>query len=270
MAAPLPARIENYTKLRRIMELTLRAAARVPVVHGLVEFDVTRPRTAIAAHRERTGQSLSFTAFIVGCVAQAVCRHPQVHALRQGRTRMVIYDDVDIGVMVERDVDGVRHPIIAVLRAANRRSLEEIHADIRNAQHGAVEETWTALASFRYVPYLVFRLIWPVLWWMIRRRPDLQRHFRGTVGVSAFGMFGNGAGWGIPITNITSISVGGIATRPAFVDGKVLPREMLSVTISVDHAMIDGAATARFVATLRELVESGHGLPVGDLAPRAA
>jgi pyruvate/2-oxoglutarate dehydrogenase complex dihydrolipoamide acyltransferase (E2) component len=36
---------------------------------------------------------------------------------------------------------------------------------------------------------------------------------------------------------------------------------MLSLTISVDHAIIDGAVAARFVAHLTELIESAHGLP---------
>lgn len=260
--APIPLhRTEDFPPMRRILEVTLRSAARMPVVHGLVEFDVTEVRRRIRAHREATGESLSFTAFIVACVAAAVAEHPQMHACRLGGRRLRIYDDVDVALMVERDIEGRKQPIIAIARAANRLSVLDLHRFIRDAQQAPIEKTWEGLAAFRFVPVFAFRLFWPLLWWLIRRDPELQRRFRGTISVSAFGMFGHGGGWGIPITNTTAISVGGIAVRPGFVDGAVVPRDMLAVTLSVDHTIIDGAVAARFMERLRELVESGFGLP---------
>jgi pyruvate/2-oxoglutarate dehydrogenase complex dihydrolipoamide acyltransferase (E2) component len=75
-------------------------------------------------------------------------------------------------------------------------------------------------------------------------------------------MFGSGGGWGIPITNYpVQLTVGGIAERPALVDGSVEAREFLAVTVSVDHDTVDGAPAARFAERLRSLVESADGLP---------
>jgi pyruvate/2-oxoglutarate dehydrogenase complex dihydrolipoamide acyltransferase (E2) component len=75
--------------------------------------------------------------------------------------------------------------------------------------------------------------------------PHLFRRFRGTVGLSSVGMFGGGGGWGIPIAPPTlMITVGGIATKPRYVDHNLDPRELLDITISVDHAI--GATAARF------------------------
>ncbi len=65
-------RVERYSKMRRVLETTLRTVQRIPTIHGLVEYDVTDARARIAAHRRATGQTLSFTAFIVACVARAV------------------------------------------------------------------------------------------------------------------------------------------------------------------------------------------------------
>ena len=74
-------------------------------------------------------------------------------------------------------------------------------------------------------------------------------------------MFGKGAGWGIPITDYTlGITVSGIAEKPGIVDGRIEIREYLSMTITVDHDIIDGAPLARFTQRLKELIESGHGL----------
>jgi hypothetical protein len=56
------------------------------------------------------------------------------------------------------------------------------------------------------------------------------------------------------------VTVGGIATRPRYVDGELQPREVLALTISVDHGIVDGAPAARFAGRLAELIENADGL----------
>ena len=94
--------------------------------------------------------------------------------------------------------------------------------------------------------------------------PDWFKRFGGTVGISSVGMFGPAGGWGIPIAPSTlMITVGGIATKPRYLDGQLQPREMLDLTISVDHEVVDGAPAARFARRLAELVEQADGLSAG-------
>ena len=56
------------------------------------------------------------------------------------------------------------------------------------------------------------------------------------------------------------LTLGGIGKKPGVVAQRVEVREYLSVTISFDHDIIDGAPAARFIQRLKELVENGHGL----------
>jgi pyruvate/2-oxoglutarate dehydrogenase complex dihydrolipoamide acyltransferase (E2) component len=56
------------------------------------------------------------------------------------------------------------------------------------------------------------------------------------------------------------VTVGGIGEKPVLVDGHIALREYLSLTISFDHDIIDGAPAARFTERLKELIESGYGL----------
>ena len=56
------------------------------------------------------------------------------------------------------------------------------------------------------------------------------------------------------------ITVGGIGEKQGVVDGHIASREYLSLTISFDHDMIDGAPAARFTERLKDLIESGYGL----------
>ena len=84
----------------------------------------------------------------------------------------------------------------------------------------------------------------------------------GTVEISAVGMFGNGAGWGIPPAPETALlmTVGGIGEKPMVIDGHTAIRESLSLTISVDHALVNYTLVARFTQRLKELIECGYGL----------
>jgi pyruvate/2-oxoglutarate dehydrogenase complex dihydrolipoamide acyltransferase (E2) component len=83
----------------------------------------------------------------------------------------------------------------------------------------------------------------------------------GTVGVTSIGMFGKFPGWGIPISiPAVLIVVGGIKKKPGVVEDTIKIREYLSITITADHDIVDGAPLARFVATLTDLIENKFGL----------
>jgi len=93
------------------------------------------------------------------------------------------------------------------------------------------------------------------------KSPHLMKRVEGTVMVTAVGMFGKGVGWRIPLTNYTlGVALGGIGEKPGVADGRIEIREYLSMTISVNHDIIDGAPLARFATRFKELVEKGSGL----------
>jgi len=56
------------------------------------------------------------------------------------------------------------------------------------------------------------------------------------------------------------MTVGGIAEKPGVVNGTIAIREYLSLTLSVNHDIVDGAPAARLTERLKELIESGYGL----------
>src|SRR6056297_3201715 len=96
-------------------------------VHGLVEVDVTDARERIRAIHEETGTKLSFTAFVVSCLAATVAEQPHVQRYRDWRGRIHEFEDVDVNVLVEREVDGERVGVPHVVRAADRRTVGSIH-----------------------------------------------------------------------------------------------------------------------------------------------
>src|SRR6266581_5226119 len=247
-----------YPKIRRWLALTYRSVQHKPMIHGLIEVDVTRARAYLREHQAKTGEALSFTAFIIACLGKAVDENKAVQAFRKGRKRLVLFDDVDVGTPIERDLAGQMPAIPYTVRAANRKTFPEIHHEIRAAQG---EDVVKGFKAFLFLPTFLFRIGWWVLWWMSGRYPQLWKKYWGTVGLTAVGMFGKGAGWGIPLAGQTLMStLGGIGEKPGVVDGQIATREYLSMTISFDHEIIDGAPAARFTQRLKDLIESGYGL----------
>jgi hypothetical protein len=169
-----------------------------------------------------------------------------------------------VATPIERDVSGQMPSIQYTIRAANHKTFREIHHEIRAAQGEPVEkvlEGFKAINRLLFLPTFLFRPLFWVYFWIGRTYPQVQKKYWGTVGITAVGMFGKGAGWGIPpATPTLMITLGGIGEKPGVVDGHIAIREYLSMTISFDHDIIDGAPAARFSKRLKELIESGYGL----------
>ena len=231
---------------------------RAHIVHGLLEIDVTKAREIMRRHRETTGEKLSFTAFIIHCLAQAVTNNPHVHAYRDWRSRLVIFDDVNINAMVEVDMNGKHVPMPHIFKAVNRRSLREIHEEMRTTQtapHATTEANFMRwfLALPAFLRHLFYRIV--------LRFPQTLRQYSSPITVTAVGMFGSGSAWGLPLANFTlTITLGTIAKKPGVIDDTIQIREYLHMTVSIDHDIVDGAPAARFMEELRQLIESGYGL----------
>lgn len=256
------------SKIRRWFAAAFRSAQDTPMMHGLIEVDVTRAREILREHRAKTGESLSFTAFIIACLAKAVDENKAVQALRKGNKRLVLFDEVNVFTLIERDVAGQVPIMPYVIKSANRKTMREIHQEIRAAQEQDVEKV---VKWLQFQPAFLFRPFFWAFSLIGKRYPQVWKNYVGTVGITSVGMFGNGAGWGIPpALPVPMITVGGIGEKPVIVDGHIAMRDYLSLTISFNHDIIDGAPAARFTRRLKELIESDSGLPDSTVEPELA
>jgi hypothetical protein len=243
-----------------------RLHRRRNLIHGLVEFDVTLARRFIRDHKARTGESLSFTGYLVGCLAQAIAAHPRLHAHRNWRNQLIVYDDVDVVTMIEPDRDATAFP--HVVRAANRKSFRQIHDEIRAVQAqpaSSIQHSGCLMRLGLRVPGFIRGLFYRAM----LMNPHWLKKVAGTAVITAVGMFARGGGWGLGFTpfHTLALTVGGIAEKPALVNGELVQREYLCLTISIDHDVVDGAPAARFAHSFRQLVESGYGLSADEHQP---
>ena len=251
------------TRLRRMQADGARLGVVQGAIHGLIEVDVTRARQLIREHQARTGERLSFSAFAIACLGRAVDENRRVHAYRDWRGRLVLFDDVDVNTMVEGEEDGESVVLAFFIRAANRKTLRQIHDEMRAFQQpGQARTRLKYMRWFMALPGIIRRLFYAA----VVRSPHLRKKTFCTVSMSAVGMFGRATagavgGWGIPtLHHSLAVTLGGIAPRQVLVDGRAEDREFLCVTVSVDHSIVDGAPAARFAARFKELLESAYGL----------
>jgi pyruvate/2-oxoglutarate dehydrogenase complex dihydrolipoamide acyltransferase (E2) component len=244
------------------------ARHHIPV---LLEVDVTAARRELA-RRRGAGREDSFTAWAVACVARAAAEHKGVHALRRGRSRLVVFDDVDVSLAVYRRTTGAdggeRVPMPFVVRRADRKTVEEIGAEIRRAQTRplASGEQWLASGGRVPPPRLMrlacaapFHLRKWLFWDRLLGDPFRVKRTMGTVMVTSVPLTSASGtrAWAVPVgIHPLSVALGAVAQLH---DPE---RELLSMTVLFDHDVTDGLPVALFLRRLTELMEGAWGLDV--------
>ena len=248
---------EPFGPNRRMVAAASAVNAEKHTIHLITEADITAARRLIAEHRERTGERLSLTAYVVACLARTFDGFPKFNAFRQGR-RLIVLDDLTISVLFEREIDGESVPEPVGIQAANRKTFRQINDEIRAAQQHGGERLGaaTGMAWIRFIPGFLLRTFIG----LAARNIGMQKRY-GVAGVTAVGMFGAGPLWLVPLTSATvTVAVGSIAQRTAWFDGVLQEREVLCLTLSFDHDIVDGAPATRFTRRFTQLLSSAEEL----------
>jgi pyruvate/2-oxoglutarate dehydrogenase complex dihydrolipoamide acyltransferase (E2) component len=260
----LPSATVGYRRLpwppiRNLVVDFVGAARAVPTMNGLFEIDVTLVKHKLA-ERAAEGRPLSLTAYLAFCLSRALEEHPTLHGLRRGK-EIIVFDDVDINTLLEKQKpDGSLVPVMYIVRAANKKSLDEIDQELKyaNSRDLLDEAGVKRRAKLLRFPAWVRR---GMLSWAMRD-PFLMKKHWGTVGLSNVGS-NIGArfslGTSFSIVTMTAIA-GSIATKVMWLDGQAVPRQVMGVTLMIDHNLIDGAPASRFAETFAQLMERATGL----------
>jgi pyruvate dehydrogenase E2 component (dihydrolipoamide acetyltransferase) len=166
---------------------------------------------------------ISINDIIIKVAAAALLQHPQVNASYQDKA-VRYYEQADVGVAVAIE-EGLITPVV---RAANQKSLSEIAQEVRELAERA------------------------------RARKLLPEEYTGaSFSISNLGMFG--------IDEFTAIinppeaailAVGSVSAKPVVRDEQIVVRQMMRVTMSCDHRVIDGATGAKFLQTFKKILEN--------------
>ncbi|MDH5175922.1 MAG: 2-oxo acid dehydrogenase subunit E2 [Gammaproteobacteria bacterium] len=224
-AAPVRERMTSMraTIARRLLE------SKQTIPHYRLAVDVEL--TALLAHRAalNAGGSVkvSINDLLVRAVALALVRHPEVNAQLQG-DEIVRFVQADVCVAVASD-SGLITPVV---RNADAKTAAQISTEVADLAGRARSNRLT--------------------------REEITG---GTFTVSNLGMFGvDRFDAIINPPQVAILAVGAGQDRVVARDGQPVVRRMVTLTLSCDHRVVDGAMGAKFLATLRELVETAKSL----------
>ena len=194
-----------------------------PHFYLTMDIDMDEAMRVRKAIIEETGDKVSFNDIVLKAVAAALPKHPAINSSWLG-DRIRYNEHVHIGVAMAIE-DGL---IVPVVKFANTKSIQDISAEVKDFAARSKSKKLT-----------------PADW------------AGNTFTISNLGMFG--------IEEFTAIinspdacilAVGGIRQVPVVKNGAVVPGNMMKVTLSCDHRVVDGATGAAFLQTLKKYIEN--------------
>lgn len=228
-------------------------------IYAMLECDVTDARLRLK-ELKASGGKVSFTGWLLKTIADTVAAHKEAAAFLYGRRQLIVFDDVNISIIVEKEVEGKKVPIPLVIEKAQEKTAGEITAGIAKAKEApltgrdiVLHRRSSALESLYYrFPGWLRRMVWRYM----LRNPKLAYAKMGNVSFTSIGMMGQINGWFIhSAVHPLSFGIGSIVKKPVVKDDAIVVREILHITILVDHDVIDGAPMARMAGELVGRIE---------------
>jgi 2-oxoacid dehydrogenases acyltransferase (catalytic domain) len=255
-----PGKTHPYPRLRNFLLDVLAEGKRKHIAHIMLEADIGGIKERLAERRERGEAPVSMTSYIAKSFACAIEVDKRVQAYRLGKSRLVVFDDVDFAFMIERQWEGESIPVFYIVRAAQRKSAYEIHRELQTAKETPLG-TDGPMNALEMQFFLLPRFLRKAVWFVIRRNPYWFKDVAGTAAVTSMGMHASGAAAGIPITPMTlTLTIGTIEKKPALQDGQLVERDVVHLVLSIDHDIVDGAPLMRFVERFKQLLRDGTAL----------
>ncbi len=228
---------------------------------AIFEIDVTEALRKLREHKKQTGETISFTAFIISVFSRVIALHKNpMNAMTKRGKKLFIFNDVDVMTNIEREIhDGSRRAVSYTFRKANKKTLWELHSELREAQKVKKVTATSTKQKKGWISWVIKNLpnfpgfIRKILLTIMFNNPILKKNSMGTVNVTAVGMFGTGLGKMVHITpHAVSLGVGGMESIPYNIDGKIVNRDMLGLSLAIDNDIVNGGTATRFLHDFRQ------------------
>lgn len=230
---------------------------------GLVEVDVTEARKRIS-ESIKTGKEISFTAWLIKCIGNTIASENYIQAINKGRNKQYVFNNVDISIPIEKEVQGVKVPLAALIKDVNNKDVSEIYNEIAKMKSTKIkneEDYVLGKGNKKNLNRLFFNMpqvIRIAIWKRLLHNPIIRKRTMGTAILTNIGMVGNISGWIIPKSmHNLCIGIGSINKKPWVVKNEIVIREIMHMTILFDHDVVDGSPAAKFTGKLLLNIENG-------------
>jgi pyruvate dehydrogenase E2 component (dihydrolipoamide acetyltransferase) len=219
---------EAWSNIRRVTSEHLSYSWNtVPHVTQFDKADVTALEELRKKYKDqvvKAGGNLTVTAMLVKVLATALQKFPQFNAsIDPDRGEIVYKKYVNVGVAVDTD----RGLLVPVIKDASHKNITQIAVELQQLAEKARD-----------------------------RKLTIDEMSGGSMSLSNLG--GIGGTYFTPIVNWPEVAILGVSrggTEPVWKDGQFIPRQMLPLSLSYDHRLIDGADAIRFLRWVVEAIE---------------
>lgn len=230
-------------------------------ISALLEIDVTTSREKIKSYKKEVGK-ISFSAWLIKAISYSVESNKMAAAYLKGSRKVVVFDNINVSFLIEKELNGEKVPIPLLIEKANEMSIESLTEKISDSKNEVLSENDLVLhrktTRLEQVYYYLPGFIRRTFWRSMLKRPNFVFSKMGNVAITSIGMMGKINGWFIPISvHPISFGIGSVIKKPVVIDNEIVVREMLNITVLLDHDIIDGAPMARFIGELTKNIESG-------------
>ncbi len=223
--------------IARNMAVSKGTAAHMTVIDEVEVSELVALRRNQKDRLQALGVNLTYLPFVLKAVAGALKRHRSLNSqLDLENNRMIYKLDVNIGIAVDTD-DGL---VVPVIRHADRLTIVELAARIQEFAARARE-----------------------------RKLTLDDFKDGTFTVTNYGAIGGL--FGVPVINYPQaaiLGIGRIVERPVVRDGQLAVGRVMPLSLSVDHRIVDGGATTRFLGDVMASLQEPVGMLLGEWVNR--
>jgi len=222
-------KIRSSTELTNIQKFVAARMIKSQSIPQLLQT-VRADTTSLLSLKEKIKQdvlssrgiSISYTDFLIKICSSALKEYIELNS-SYSNDKYIIYDDINIGLAISVNND----LIVGTLYNADKLEISEI-AKKRMELVRKAETNTLSMADVKY----------------------------STFTITNVGMYGIRSTYAlINPPQAAILAAGEIYTEPAIVDGKVLPRSFIEVSLSVDHRIINGALSAKFLSRIAYFIE---------------
>lgn len=216
------------THIRKTIAANMvRSKKEIPHAWMTIEVDVTdlvRLRNQVKKDfLEREGYPLTYFAFFIKAVAQALKEYPQLNST-WGEQKIIQHQEVNISIAVAKEND----LFVPVIKRADEKSIKRIAKDIYELAQKVRSGQLTT--------------------------DDIEG---GTFTVNNTGTFGSIHSMGIiNYPQAAILQVESIVKRPVVINDMIAIRDMVNLCLSLDHRILDGLVCGRFLARVKDILEN--------------
>lgn len=230
-------------------------------VVALLEIDVTSSREKLKKYKKDIAK-ISYNAWLIKVISATVQENKSLAAFRNGKRKTIVFNDINVSFLVEKELNGEKIPLPVLIEKASTLEIETITKQLNDSKHAVSSKNQLVIQKqatraeqlYYYFPAWIRKTIWKYLF----KHPRLLFSKMGNVAITSLGMYGQIHGWFIPISiHPICFGIGSIVKKPVVLNDKIEIREMMNMTVLIDHDVIDGAKMARFINTLIKNMEKG-------------